>query len=921
MKTLTNLVNRKDSAKDAADKEDAKTRIEVFVRIRPLIEGESCIEKVDEEEKSLIIRKDFEQRRFRFSQVFTGVASQNEVFDRTARSIVESVMIGYNGCIMAYGQTGTGKTHTILGKRDGQLPQSQLYLFDNSQDSEFIFEISCLQIYMETLTDLFDPQNQNLQLREKQGGFNVANSKWIRIRNLEDSLRIIEYAENRRLSSSTYMNAYSSRSHAIFILKVINSKTMTSSNLFLVDLAGSERIKKSQAQGDRLEEAISINSSLMALSKCIYGISENKSQHIPFRESKLTKLLQETLSGNSKNAIVITISPDNLDTDESMSSLKFGQRAAKVYCAPKICRIQESDHNQHMDYLNDELSHLYRANEDLKNENRILLEKLQNNENNSNNCKGSARSDGQEVMRACLTVKPQSLGNHADDHRSSSFKKIGKAANKLEENSHGYAMPMSRSTGPRPILANIENTINYDEKFEFGGNGSPMKNRMSQLEKENEDLKEKLEAIEMTTFEKQKKTFDNVEDKLLNEIDQLKTSNSKLQLNQYKHENEMGNLRVNLQSKDKKIADLETELGNMSNLNGISNTQWCDLGIELHQILSYSKKEFYELHNHENGRNDYDKTYEKMLLSIKNLVEKFNKQNEKSKSDISGKGSDKSRSNSTQNQSGINNLSHYNSNEVNDSCIKTNERKNSKTTGSELACELHQNEKDEQRNRVHIFTESLIKKSIGNVLDDTNASFIGGSTDKSSPKVSDVKYQYGSRNCILDKQSSSKVANPCSSFIIEQLDNVFKGDLLANLEKEFKVSDNTVMNYAYEEVFGRLVEFINENLYLKNDLTNLQAFKAIIHKSIRQEDYGFYISDYLRKNCAARKIQKMVRSFINRKRFCQRKNDISASGYFQKVKAGIGKELLQLLFNNVEECVKTIDSNVICENSPMNNFK
>ena len=119
MKTLTNLVNRKDSAKDAADKEDAKTRIEVFVRIRPLIEGESCIEKVDEEEKSLIIRKDFEQRRFRFSQVFTGVASQNEVFDRTARSIVESVMIGYNGCIMAYGQTGTGKTHTILGKRDG----------------------------------------------------------------------------------------------------------------------------------------------------------------------------------------------------------------------------------------------------------------------------------------------------------------------------------------------------------------------------------------------------------------------------------------------------------------------------------------------------------------------------------------------------------------------------------------------------------------------------------------------------------------------------------------------------------------------------------------------------------------------------------------------------------------------------------
>lgn len=362
---------------DNNDKEADKTRIEVFIRIRPCMEEPSAIESIEDDDKYLIIKKDFEQRRFRFSKIFSEEANQEEVFNRTTRGVMDSVMEGYNGCILAYGQTGTGKTHTILGKRDGLLPRAMSYLFENSKDGSYIFELSCLQIYMENLTDLFDPQNNNLQLRENKTGFSVVNSKWIRLRNLEDSLRIIEYAEARRLSSSTYMNPFSSRSHAIFIVRVINNKTMTSSCLFLVDLAGSERIKKSQAQGERLEEAISINRSLMALGKCIYGISENKNQHIPFRESKLTKILQDTLSGNSKSAIIITISPDYLDVEESMSSLKFGQRAAKVYCAPKICRIPENDGNLHIDYLNDELTHLYKENEGLKNENKFLAEKIE----------------------------------------------------------------------------------------------------------------------------------------------------------------------------------------------------------------------------------------------------------------------------------------------------------------------------------------------------------------------------------------------------------------------------------------------------------------------------------------------------------------------------------------------------------------
>ena len=203
---------------------------------------------------------------------------------------------------------------------------------------------------METLTDLFDVKNRDVRIREQGGRFLVKNAVWIRLRSLEEALAVVDRAEARRKACSTHMNLFSSRSHAIFVVKVTNVETLTSSSLFLVDLAGSERVKKSHASGDRLEEAIAINTSLMALSKCIYGISEPGNTHVPFRESKLTKILQETLGGNSKAAVVITVSPDASDVEETISSLKFGQRASKVALAPRVCKVVPED----LSYLTEE---------------------------------------------------------------------------------------------------------------------------------------------------------------------------------------------------------------------------------------------------------------------------------------------------------------------------------------------------------------------------------------------------------------------------------------------------------------------------------------------------------------------------------------------------------------------------------------
>jgi hypothetical protein len=389
------------------------------------------------------------------------------VFEKTAIPILDSVIDGYNGCIMAYGQTGTGKTHTILGKRDGLLPKSLQYIFhrNNLKDERFVIDISCLQIYMENLTDLFDYSKKTLQIREKNGSFVVTNSIWVRLNNFEEAMKVIEETENRRKCCSTNMNQFSSRSHAIFIIKVTNIKNLTSSNLFLVDLAGSERIKKSYAQGDRLDEAISINTSLMALSKCIYGISENKWNHIPYRESKLTKILQETLAGNGKTVIVITISPDHPDIEETISSLKFGQRASKIYCTPKICKIED-------DYLTNNMFILDDQKKILEEENIQLREQ----------CK--------KLLRIVETTASKS-------------KKGGNIITEEDTNE---------------ISRNLKDLLDEDANDTVSATNA----RMEQLVEENNFLKGRIDEVELKAFEEMRLTYEEVENNLYNEINEHK---------------------------------------------------------------------------------------------------------------------------------------------------------------------------------------------------------------------------------------------------------------------------------------------------------------------------------------------------------------------------------------------------------------
>jgi ribosomal protein L29 len=257
---------------------------------------------------------------------------------------VDSVLAGFNGAIMAYGQTAAGKSYTMEGpslfdkNSQGIISRSVEKLFraisQANDNIQFQIIASYLEVYCEKIRDLLNPQQDNMKIREsKSEGFLVHDLTEAICKDKDDVLHLIEQGKANRASAPTLMNAESSRSHSIFSISVIQKNLDTGrkkkARLFLVDLAGSEKVSKSGASGTRLEEAKNINMSLTTLGMVINALCEGLS-HVPFRDSKLTKVLMETLGGNSKTVLVICCAPEPQHLPETISTLRFGERAKKV---------------------------------------------------------------------------------------------------------------------------------------------------------------------------------------------------------------------------------------------------------------------------------------------------------------------------------------------------------------------------------------------------------------------------------------------------------------------------------------------------------------------------------------------------------------------------------------------------------------
>ncbi|KAF4676204.1 hypothetical protein FOL47_006595 [Perkinsus chesapeaki] len=334
--------------------------VKVCCRFRPLNRqeiqitggGQSCTRFLSPSCVSIDRSVETEGGTFTFDRVFSPDSSQSEVYEYAAKPIIRGVMQGFNGTVFAYGQTASGKTYTMEGPdlfsvRDmGVIPRMVDTLFEEAEtapeDIEYTIRISLVEIYNERIRDLMDLSKDHLKIKEdpRKGVF-IAGVTERYINNKELIFEILKEGHANRTAAVTNMNEHSSRSHLILMLtataKNSSDESVKEGSLRLVDLAGSEKVSKTGATGNRLVEAGNINRSLSALGNVINaltspGATNGDKKHIPYRDSRLTRVLQESLGGNSKTCIILTCSPSPANVMETLSTLRQRAKAIKNVC-------------------------------------------------------------------------------------------------------------------------------------------------------------------------------------------------------------------------------------------------------------------------------------------------------------------------------------------------------------------------------------------------------------------------------------------------------------------------------------------------------------------------------------------------------------------------------------------------------------
>ncbi|KAM4705513.1 kinesin-1 heavy chain [Rhinophrynus dorsalis] len=321
----------------------AECSIKVMCRFRPLnesevVRGDKYVAKFQGDETVVIASKPYA-----FDRVFQSSTSQEQVYNACAKAIVKDVLEGYNGTIFAYGQTSSGKTHTMEGKLHdpdgmGIIPRIVQdifnYIYSMDENLEFHIKVSYFEIYLDKIRDLLDVSKTNLSVHEDKNRVPYVKGCTERfVCSPEEVMDTIDEGKSNRHVAVTNMNEHSSRSHSIFLINVKQENTQTeqklSGKLYLVDLAGSEKVSKTGAEGAVLDEAKNINKSLSSLGNVISALAEG-SVYIPYRDSKMTRILQDSLGGNCRTTIVICCSPSSYNEAETKSTLLFGQRAKTI---------------------------------------------------------------------------------------------------------------------------------------------------------------------------------------------------------------------------------------------------------------------------------------------------------------------------------------------------------------------------------------------------------------------------------------------------------------------------------------------------------------------------------------------------------------------------------------------------------------
>lgn len=330
-----------------ADKDQSSNdAIRVICRFRPMNSKEKARE--DDYIPRFIKGNDqavkFQEKTFNFDKIFNSETTQEQFYEGAAKPIVADILQGYNGTIFAYGQTSAGKTHTMEGVMHdpdlrGVIPRivSDIFEYIRQLDSNLLFHIqlSYFEVYCDKIRDLLDKTKSNLSVHEDVNRVPYVKGATERYVYCEEEvLAVLDEGKTLRKVASTKMNADSSRSHSIFLINVKQEDTSTETKLtgklYLVDLAGSEKVGKTGAEGETLEEAKNINKSLSALGNVISALAEGVKSHIPYRDSKMTRILQNSLGGNCRTTMIICCSPSSYNEAETRSTLLFGTRAKTI---------------------------------------------------------------------------------------------------------------------------------------------------------------------------------------------------------------------------------------------------------------------------------------------------------------------------------------------------------------------------------------------------------------------------------------------------------------------------------------------------------------------------------------------------------------------------------------------------------------
>eukprot|EP00659_Diplonema_papillatum_P011896 gene11896-18351_t len=334
-----------------------RQQVPVFVRVRPLnsreeANGERAVWDLTENSLSCSMTGKDTTSSFSVNKVFEQTSNTAEVFTRAAKDIVAHALQGWSGTVFAYGQTSSGKTHTMMGSGDepGVVQMSMDYMWqqiDKDAEADYVVRCTCMEVYNERLTDL----KTGVELEIKEGKNRepvLAGEAPVVVSSSKNATAEIERAMERRHMGSTNMNNTSSRSHTIFRVQIDRmpktSKAATRSLLHLVDLAGSENVKKAGTSGQSAREGSNINQSLSALVRVIKCLTESKAGgFIPFRDSKLTRLLKASLGGNTKTSVICCVTAASGQYDQTVSTLRFAQEASKVKNDPKRCLLQNGE--------------------------------------------------------------------------------------------------------------------------------------------------------------------------------------------------------------------------------------------------------------------------------------------------------------------------------------------------------------------------------------------------------------------------------------------------------------------------------------------------------------------------------------------------------------------------------------------------